>query len=258
MIRIDGLEKTLNGQQVLRGVDLSVHVGEVLAIVGPSGTGKSVLLKHVIGLLVPDKGDVHIDDASIARCGARELARLRQRMGYVFQDAALLDSLTVRQNLRLALSDADCRRNPMHATDRIHYALSMVNLGDSVLDKTPDELSGGMRKRVGVARAIINAPDILLYDEPTTGLDPANVDAINQLVLSTRDALGATSILVTHDLVSLATVADRVALLMRGRIAFIGSPNAFLESDDETVRSFIGGPANQGEEDEDGRILSRC
>ncbi|HUF70310.1 MAG TPA: ATP-binding cassette domain-containing protein [Longimicrobiales bacterium] len=239
MIRLENLHKVLGGRVVLSDVDLEIECGEVVALVGPSGTGKSVLLRHVVGLLLPDRGDVRIDGQSVCHARYRELGRIRRRIGFVFQDAALLDSLTVRENLRLALDDRECRRNPVYAPNRITWALELVNLPDRVLDQLPGELSGGMRKRVGVARAVINAPDILLYDEPTTGLDPLNVSAINALINRSRDVLGATSVVVTHDMGSLAEIADRVAFLNHGTIAFMGTPAEFTASDDPNVQAFL-------------------
>jgi len=239
MIRIENLHKVLAGRRVLNGVDLEVETGEVMALVGPSGTGKSVLLQHVVGLLLPDDGDIRIDGESVVQAGYRELGRIRRRIGFVFQDAALLDSLTIRENLRLALDDRACRRNPVYASDRLAYALDMVRLPPRVLDCLPGELSGGMRKRAGVARAVINTPDILLYDEPTTGLDPLNVAAINELIIRSRDALGATSLVVTHDMASLPVIADRVAFLDDGRIHFTGPPGEFASSTDSHIMAFL-------------------
>jgi phospholipid/cholesterol/gamma-HCH transport system ATP-binding protein len=241
MIDIEGVHKVFGGRAVLSGLDLRVQTGEVVALVGPSGTGKSVLLRLLVGLLLPDHGDIRIGGRSVVRAGWRELTAIRARIGFVFQDGALLDSLTVRENLRLALDDAACRASPIHASDRIAYALDLVNLPDRVLSQLPGELSGGMRKRVGVARAVINTPDILLYDEPTTGLDPSNVCAINELIVASRDALGATSVVVTHDMGSLPAIADRVAFLDGGVIGFAGSPEEFLGSADPYVSDFLRG-----------------
>lgn len=239
MISIRSLHKSLNGSRVLRGVDLEVHAHETLALIGPSGTGKSVLLKHIVGLLEPDAGDVLINGQSVAQATYEQLARLRLELGYVFQDAALLDSLTVEENLRLALSDDACRRDPAFAHSRILEALDLVNLDASTLRKLPRELSGGMRKRVGVARAIINRPRVLLYDEPTTGLDPQNVERINELVLKNQMRFGATSIVISHDLSSVRRIATRVALLAHGIVHFHGTPAELDASTDSFVRDFL-------------------
>lgn len=240
MIRIENLHQTFGGQAVLRGVELEIHAGEVVALVGPSGTGKSVLLKTIVGLLRPGHGDVLVEGVSVPGATYAELVRLRRRMGYVFQDAALLDSLSIRENLRLALDDNACRRDPQHCPRRILQALGTVNLAEDVLDKRPAELSGGMRKRVGVARALMNEPCVLLYDEPTTGLDPQNVAAVDSVVLSARARTGATSVVVTHDMDSVGRIADRVVLLWEGRVRFDDAPAAFFASTDPVVRSFLG------------------
>jgi phospholipid/cholesterol/gamma-HCH transport system ATP-binding protein len=247
MIAVSDLHKSLGGAPVLRGIDLLIEAGEVLALIGPSGTGKSVLLKHIVGLLDPDDGDVFIENRSVRRANARELAEMRRSMGYVFQDAALLDSLTVEHNLRLALNDAEFRRDNKGALRRIMAAIAAVNLDVAVLAKFPGELSGGMRKRVGVARAIIHEPRILLYDEPSTGLDPRNVAAIDELVLRNRDRFGATSIIVTHDIPSVHRIADRVAMLSEGKVRFLGTPRELNESEDPHVRNFMHHPRRQHE-----------
>jgi phospholipid/cholesterol/gamma-HCH transport system ATP-binding protein len=240
MIEIVDVHKRLAGQPVLRGVNLTVKDGEILALVGPSGCGKSVLLRHVIGLLVPDRGDVRINGRSISRAKYHDLPEFRRYMGYVFQDSALLDSLTVRENLRMALDDAACTHDPELAPKRIRETLALVNLTEDVLDKLPGDLSGGMRKRVGVARAVINEPRVILYDEPTTGLDPHNATSIIQIIVRARVQLNATSMVVTHAVASLPGVADRVALLTGGRIAFEGTPGEFLNSEDPRVLAFLG------------------
>jgi phospholipid/cholesterol/gamma-HCH transport system ATP-binding protein len=240
MIRIERLYKRLGGQQVLRGAELEVARGEILTLLGPSGTGKSVLLKHIIGLIQPDAGDVYVDGRSVGKASYSELAALRRRMGYVFQDGALLDSLTIRENLRLALADETDARSPARAERRIAETLALVNLDESVLDKRPNEVSGGMRKRVGVARAIINHPEIILYDEPTAGLDPQNVALIDDLILRTRDRFGATSVVITHDLGSVRRIADQVVLLNQGRVHFRGTAPEFFASPDSVVGAFTG------------------
>jgi phospholipid/cholesterol/gamma-HCH transport system ATP-binding protein len=245
MITVSGLKKGLGGVPVLRGIDLDVGAGEVLALIGSSGSGKSVLLKHIVGLLEPDAGDVVVDRRSVSRANHRELAEIRKTMGYVFQDGALLDSLNVRDNLRLALSDPDWYEDRTGSEVRIEAAIAAVNLDDSVLNKLPTELSGGMRKRVGVARAIIHRPHTILYDEPTTGLDPRNVVAIDELVLRNRDRFGATSVVITHDMTSVHRIADRVALLADGKVQFLGTPLALIESDEPAVRNFLFSPGRK-------------
>jgi phospholipid/cholesterol/gamma-HCH transport system ATP-binding protein len=215
MITLAGVHRQLGGQRVLNGVDLHVAAGEVVALIGASGTGKSVLLKHIIGLLRPDAGTVVVDGVAV-HCARREvLYLLRARMGYAFQDAALLDSLSVGDNLRLALppavTSAECDA-------RIRAALCLVNLPDSALVKHPSELSGGMRKRVGVARAVINRPAVILYDEPTTGLDPVNAQSMHELIRSIADETGATCVVVTHDMHALDVFADRIITLTDGRV----------------------------------------
>jgi phospholipid/cholesterol/gamma-HCH transport system ATP-binding protein len=240
MITVTDLRRSLGGVAVLQGVNLEVEQGEVLALIGPSGTGKSVLLKHIIGLLEPETGDIIVGGRSVVRATYRQLAAIRRGMGYVFQDAALLDSLTLRENLRLALDDDACGSDADFADERIAASIAAVNLPDGALHKRPGELSGGMRKRAGVARAIINEPSVLLYDEPTTGLDPRNVSAIHRLIRSIRERLGVTSLVVTHDIAALPELADRVALLEHGTIRFIGTPHELLASDDPAVRAFIG------------------
>src|SRR5690606_7691245 len=184
---------------------------------GPSGTGKSVLIKHAIGLLDPDEGDVIVDGVSIATASAQQLRDVRRRLGYVFQNAALFDSLTVAENLRLAQEDETRFRNVEDCRREATELLRRVNLDASVLDKFPAELSGGMRKRVGVARAIASKPKYLLWDEPTTGLDPVNADNIDELIMELNRTLNVTSIVVTHDLDTAFEVGDRIALLYEGK-----------------------------------------
>lgn len=237
MISIACLTKSIAGTLILDGLNLEIRDGEIVAIIGPSGTGKSVLLKHVIGLIQPDSGDILIDGSSIVHARTGELSRLRRRVGYVFQDAALLDSLTVEDNLRLALDDRLCARHPERCRLQVQAALRAVNLGSDILQRLPGELSGGMRKRVGVARALIHEPDIVLYDEPTTGLDPQNINVINEVIIRSRQR-HATSLVVTHDLQSIPTYADRVVLLSQGQIRFDGTPVEFIASGDPLVRSF--------------------
>jgi phospholipid/cholesterol/gamma-HCH transport system ATP-binding protein len=239
MIVYRGVWKTFNDEPVLRGVDLEVREGETLVLLGPSGTGKSVLLKHAIGLLTPDRGDVTVDGVSIPRAGPEQLKRVRKKVGYVFQHAALFDSMTVLQNLALAIDDEDVTRPLPRVRPEAGELLRRVNLELDVLDQYPAELSGGMRKRVGVARAIASRPRYVLYDEPTTGLDPVNAETIDGLIVELAGELGVTSIVVTHDLESAFQVGDRVALLTDGELRACGTPREILESEDPVVRRFM-------------------
>ncbi|MEX1182640.1 MAG: ATP-binding cassette domain-containing protein [Gemmatimonadota bacterium] len=239
MIEFRGLYKSFDSHQVLRGVDLSVEEGETLALLGPSGTGKSVLIKHAMGLLEPDAGDVIVDGISIANASRDELRSVRRRIGYVFQNAALFDSLTVAENLWLALTDEkDSTRVDQCRAESVDL-LRRVNLDPVVLGKYPGELSGGMRKRVGVARAIAHRPRYLLWDEPTTGLDPVNADNIDELIMDMRQQLGVTSIVVTHDLDTAFEVGDRIALLYEGRVRACQTPDEILKNDDPFVSRFV-------------------
>jgi phospholipid/cholesterol/gamma-HCH transport system ATP-binding protein len=239
MIEYRNLHKSFGSLHVLRGVDLLVAEGETLALLGPSGTGKSVLLKHAIGLLEPDKGDVIVDGLSMSTASPEELKRVRRNLGYVFQNAALFDSLTVAENLWLAQCDETSTQPLRDFRDDAVELLGRVNLQPDVLEKYPAELSGGMRKRVGVARAIASRPSYLLWDEPTTGLDPVNADNIDQLIFDLGRSLGVTSIVVTHDLDTAFDVGDRLALLFDGRIRAVGAPSEILASEDPVVKQFV-------------------
>jgi phospholipid/cholesterol/gamma-HCH transport system ATP-binding protein len=240
MIEFKNLHKRFGEHVVLRGVDLTVAEGETLVLLGPSGTGKSVLLKHAVGLLDPDEGDVVVDGVSIARASAAELLAVRRRVGYVFQNAALFDSMTVLENLWLALdADEQHPRSVASCRDEAAALLERVNLDPVVLERRPGELSGGMRKRVGVARAIASRPKYLLYDEPTTGLDPVNAEKIDTLILELRQELGVTGIVVTHDMESAFRVGDRIALLSEGRLRACDTPAGILASEDPVVRQFV-------------------
>jgi phospholipid/cholesterol/gamma-HCH transport system ATP-binding protein len=225
---------------VLAGVSLAVRSGEMLSLLGPSGTGKSVLLKTTIGLIVPDRGDVLIDGQSVYHDGREALEAVRRKVGYVFQYAALFDSLTVYENVSQGLSDDELKRlQRREVLERVCHALEDVNLEPrAVLHKLPAELSGGMRKRVGLARAIVGRPEILLYDEPVTGLDPVNTAAVERLVTEIRDKMGVTSLFVTHNVEGALAISDRVALLDHGLLRFVGTPEEFRSSDDELVRAF--------------------
>lgn len=239
MIEFKNLKKSFGEQVVLSGVDLLVREGETLALLGPSGTGKSVLLKHAIGLLTPDAGDVFVDGVSINSASPQELARVRRNVGYVFQHAALFDSLTVAENLYLAQTEQGSTRSLGSCRAEAIDLLAKVNLAAGVLDKYPAELSGGMKKRVGVARAIASRPRYLLWDEPTTGLDPVNADNIDELILEVSRELGVTSIVVTHDLDTAFEVGDRIALLYDGTVRASGTAAEMLQNTDPVVQRFV-------------------
>jgi phospholipid/cholesterol/gamma-HCH transport system ATP-binding protein len=241
MVEYQGVYKAFD-VPVLSGVDLTVQTGETLAILGPSGTGKSVLLKTTIGLIVPDDGDVTVDGESVFRGGPKTLERLRRKVGYVFQNAALFDSMTVFENVSQGLPEAELVRLARSlVVERVADALEHVNLEPSaVMAKLPSELSGGMRKRVGLARAIIGRPEILLYDEPVTGLDPRNAGVVHRLIARLAEELGVTSIIVTHDIEGALGISDRVALLEGGEIRFVGTAAEFEGSDDPLVHGFMG------------------
>jgi len=239
MIVLRGVHKRFGSQVVLDGVDLDVQEGETLALLGPSGTGKSVLLKHIIGLIRPDSGIVVVDDQDVGKLRRKELATLRSRIGYVFQNGALFDSMSVFENVRLGITDEDKFRDEDYARERVAGCLKLVNLAPEVLVKYPAELSGGMRKRVGIPRAIAGSPKYLLYDEPTSGLDPVNADVIDSLVKRLDNELGVTSVMVTHDVRGAFRTADRLALLTGGRIVQQGTQEEFLKSNNPKVQEFL-------------------
>jgi len=240
-IRIRGLSKRFGEQQVLERIDLDIPRGQQRVILGRSGQGKSVLLKLIVGLLEADEGSIQVDGEEVNRLGKHGLYRLRQRFSMVFQGGALFDSLTVIQNVGLGLREhTDLSDDEVDA--RARRALDMVDLG-GVGSKMPAELSGGMRKRASLARAIVTEPDYLLYDEPTTGLDPITSDAINQLIRRLDDELGVTSIVVTHDMTSAFLVGERFALLNNGHVVFEGSPEEARASTDSAIGQFVEGRA---------------
>lgn len=239
MIELQGIRKRFGELVVLDGVDFQVREGETVALLGPSGTGKSVLLKHIIGLLRPDEGRVLVDDLDVGVLRRNELASLRRRIGYVFQNGALFDSMTVFENIRLGLTDPKRYNDMDYCRERVAQCLALVNLAPETAKKFPAELSGGMRKRVGIARAIAGAPKYLLYDEPTSGLDPVNADIIDGLVKRLDNELGVTSVMVTHDVRGAFRVADRIALLMNGVIVLQGTKEEFLASQAPEVKAFL-------------------
>ena len=239
MIELKNVHKKFGRHVVLDGVDFSVADGETVALLGPSGTGKSVLLKHIIGLMRPDVGEVIVDGESVALLDRKQLATLRGRIGYAFQTGALFDSMTVYENIRLGITDDACYGDRDFCRRRVAECLHLVNLTDDVGKLMPAELSGGMRKRVGIARAIAGRPKYLLYDEPTSGLDPVNADAMDALIERLQKELHATSVVVSHDVRGSFKVADRIALLHNGRIRAVGTAEEFMAAKDSVVREFL-------------------
>jgi phospholipid/cholesterol/gamma-HCH transport system ATP-binding protein len=239
VIELHGVTKRFGKQVVLNGVDFEVREGETVALLGPSGTGKSVLLKHIIGLIKPDQGTIIVDGKNVSTLKRQELSELRSRIGYVFQNGALFDSMTVFENVRLGITDEDKYGDLDYVKERIAECIRLVNLPPDTIEKYPAQLSGGMRKRVGIARAIAGNPKYLLYDEPTSGLDPVNADIIDGLVQRLDHELGVTSVMVTHDVRGAFRVADRLALLSEGKIVMQGTPKEFLESPNAKVREFL-------------------
>ncbi len=225
--------------QVLRGLDLNIEEGETIVVIGQSGCGKSVLLKTIVGLLIPDKGEIHFENVSLKRISKRELYKIRKRIGMVFQSSALFDSLSVWENVGLALLEHS--RLPYKEVRQIATEkLALVGLRD-VEEKYPAELSGGMKKRVGIARAIAMEPQFVLYDEPTTGLDPIIADRINELILELQEKLNITTVAVTHDMTSAYKIADRIAMMYDGKIIFDGSPEEMQKTENPYVQQFING-----------------
>ncbi len=241
MIEIRDLHKWFGSQHVLKGVNLEIRNGETIVIIGQSGCGKSVLLKHIVGLLDPDQGTVMIDGTDIFSLPAHEMNEFRPKLGMLFQGAALFDSLTVQENVGFALYE-NSKLSESEIRNKVREKLGMVGLA-GVEEKMPAALSGGMKKRVGLARAICNEPKIILYDEPTTGLDPINSDVINQLILRMQAKLKVTSIVVTHDMTSAFKVGNRIAMLYQGVLIGIGTPDEIKKSDNPVIRQFISGSA---------------
>jgi phospholipid/cholesterol/gamma-HCH transport system ATP-binding protein len=249
MIRLVDVHKAFGPKRVLNGFTLDVNEGETTVIIGYSGSGKSVAIKHIVGLLDPDAGTVFVDGQEVPSLSRRELYQLRAKIGYVFQFAALFDSLTIGENVAMGLR----KQVDLSASDiaqRVDEALELVDL-PNVHDRFPAELSGGMRKRVGIARAIALRPKYMLYDEPTTGLDPVTSAVIDQLMIRMRDTLGVTSVVITHDMRSAYTVGTRIAMLYEGRVRQVGSVAEIRQTDDAVVRQFIEGKATLDESSEE-------
>ncbi|HTL70327.1 MAG TPA: ABC transporter ATP-binding protein [Candidatus Eisenbacteria bacterium] len=242
MIEVKKVSKSFNNRLVLNEIDLTVEKGETLVIIGRSGCGKSVLLKHMIGILRPDKGDLFIDGISMASLSGKQMNQLRMRFGMLFQFAALFDSMTVGENVGFALIEHTSLSHRA-ISERVEESLELVGL-KGIQDLKPAELSGGMKKRVALARAICMRPEFLLYDEPTTGLDPIMADAINDLINELHDKLKVTSVAVTHDMVSAYKIATRIAMMYQGRIIKIGTPDEIRNTQDPVVRQFITGSAS--------------
>jgi phospholipid/cholesterol/gamma-HCH transport system ATP-binding protein len=247
MIRLIDVHKRFGEKRVLSGFSLDVQAGETMALNGDSGTGKSVAIKHIVGLLEPDAGRVIVDEQEVPQLKRRDLYRLRARIGYVFQFAALFDSLTIGENVAMGLrKQGELGQDEIRA--RVSESLELVDLPNTEM-RFPAELSGGMRKRVGIARAIALRPKYILYDEPTTGLDPVTTAVIDELMIRMREKLGVTSVVITHDMRSAYRVANRIAMLYEGRVRQVGSVEEIQHSTDPVVRQFIEGRATLDPDD---------
>jgi phospholipid/cholesterol/gamma-HCH transport system ATP-binding protein len=242
MIKLVDLHKSFRTQKVLDGLDLEIEAGKTTVIIGRSGGGKSVLLKHIIGLLRPDSGEVLIDGTDITRLGDRDLNEIRKKFGMLFQEAALFDSMTVGENVAFPLrehtrmKEEEIRRI---VADRLH-AVGLTG----VEEKMPSELSGGMRKRVGLARAIAMRPEIVLFDEPTTGLDPVMTEAINRLIMETQKNFNLTCVVISHDIQSIFTIGHRIAMLYEGKIIAYGTPEELKVSRNPVIVQFLAGSSD--------------
>jgi phospholipid/cholesterol/gamma-HCH transport system ATP-binding protein len=241
LIKFQDVHKAFGAKKVLQGFTLDVNEGETMVIIGGSGTGKSVAIKHIVGLLTPDAGTVFVDGQEVPRLSRRELYAMRSHIGYVFQFAALFDSLTIGENVAMGLRKQGKLSGP-EITQRVAEVLDLVDL-PNVEDRYPAELSGGMRKRVGLARAIALRPKYILYDEPTTGLDPVTSAVIDQLMIRMREKLRVTSIVITHDMRSAYRVGTRIAMLHEGRVRQVGTVEEIRNSSDQLVRQFVEGRA---------------
>ncbi len=238
MIEINNLHKSFGNNKVLKGVNLTINKGETLVIIGRSGCGKSVLIKHIVGLLQPDRGFVRVEDQIVSELSVKNLYLLRKKFGFLFQGAALFDSMTVGENVSLPLDESDSGFSTTEIDKIVNEKLELVGLiGMNKLK--PAELSGGMKKRVGLARALVTNPEYILYDEPTTGLDPIMSDSIDGLIKELSDKISVTSVVVTHDMYSVKNVSDKVAIMHEGIIHFTGTPLELLNSEDEVIVDFI-------------------
>ena len=244
-VRIEELVKSFGRHRVLRGISLAFPRGKTTVVLGPSGCGKSVMLKHLIGLLRPDKGRVFYETERVDMLSERRLGPIRRQFGFLFQHGALFDSMSVADNIAFALREQEGGR-PYDEETRVRYVLRLVGL-ENVYRRNPSELSGGQQKRVALARAVVLRPKVVLYDEPTTGLDPIRADVINELILKFKQQLDVTSIVVTHDLASAFKVADHMVMLHEGRVVLEGTPEEFRNSADPVVRRFLRGEASEEE-----------
>lgn len=238
-IILEDVHKSFGAKKILDGFSLEVQEGETLALIGASGSGKSVAMKHVVRLLEPDSGRISVDGKDVGSLEQEELYELRRHVGYVFQFAALFDSMTIAQNLGMGLQRIE-GMSQSEIGARVTECLSLVDL-DGYGERFPSELSGGQKKRAGLARAIATNPAYLVYDEPTTGLDPVTTTVIDRLILRTRDELGVTGVVITHDMDSAYRIANRIAMLHEGRIRFVGTPDEIRACDDPVVKGFIEG-----------------
>ena len=238
MIEINNLHKSFGQNNVLRGVNLNIETGETIVIIGKSGCGKSVLLKHIVGLIMPDSGFIKVEEQNVNELNIKDLYKLRKKFGFLFQAAALFDSMTVEENISLALDESDNGYTTQEIKKLVGEKLELVEMPGTQKLK-PAELSGGMKKRVGLARALITNPDYILYDEPTTGLDPIMSDSIDLLIKDLTEKLNVTSIVVTHDMYSVKNVANKVAMMNEGVIHFVGSQKDLINSVDPIIQEFI-------------------
>jgi len=242
MIEIKNLHKSFNSHKVLNGVNLKIEKGTTLVVIGRSGCGKSVMLKHIVGILKPDAGEIFVDNLSIGNMNDKDLNTVRNKIGLVFQGGALFDSMTVGENVGFGMIEKTDNPDMKTIMTKAHESLKLVDL-IGIESLMPAELSGGMKKRVSLARAICMRPEIILYDEPTTGVDPITADSINELIRSLHDKIKVTSIVVTHDMKSAYKIADRIAMMYQGRIIAEGSPEEIQNSTDPVVHQFINGLA---------------
>lgn len=242
LLELKDVHKSFGPKQVLTGVDIDVAPGKSLVVLGGSGSGKSVMLKNALGLMTPNKGQILFDGVDVTRDQGKTREAMRARIGMLFQSAALFDSLTVWENIAFRLLNADGMKRK-DAKERAIETLKQVRLGSDVADLTPAEISGGMQKRVGLARAIVSRPELIFFDEPTTGLDPITADAINDLIVEQTKALGAAAISITHDMASARKIADEIAMLFEGKIIWRGPASMIDNSGNEYVDQFVHGRA---------------